>query len=254
MLQIKNLSVQLKSRKILEATSFNIEPGCLMAVIGPNGAGKTTLLRAITGVIPSLGQVLVNGKDLSKMNPTQRARLVAVVPQANQLPPAFTGWETVLLGRTPYLNWLGQTSLNDEKIVHHAMESTQTLEFADRRMGELSGGEQQRILLARAQAQSTPVLLMDEPTNHLDLQYQYTLLEQIRTLAHQNQLAVLAVLHDLNLVARYADKVLLLVDGKTRAAGKPDDVLCSDLLSQAYRIPLQVFQDRHAQRAFIAPC
>ena len=159
-LDVKKLTVKYGSRLVLDEVSFHLKKGSILGVIGPNGAGKTTLIRAISGVhSASSGNVLVDGKDLSTLSHAERAQLIAVVPQARSLPGAFTGWETVLLGRTPYLNWLGQTSQKDESIARQAMEMTGTLSLMERRIDELSGGEQQSLLLARALAQSAPTLL-----------------------------------------------------------------------------------------------
>jgi iron complex transport system ATP-binding protein len=178
---------------------------------------------------------------------------VAVVPQARNLPPAFTGWELVLLGRTPHLNWLGQVTQHDEERVRQSLERAQAIELADRRIGELSGGEQQRLLLARAMAQDAPLLLLDEPTAHLDLQHQVSLLNQVADLARMQNLGVVAALHDLNLVARYADRVALLVEGKLRALGQPADVLQTELLEQVYQLPLQVIHNPASGRPVILP-
>jgi iron complex transport system ATP-binding protein len=178
---------------------------------------------------------------------------VAVVPQARSLPPAFTGWELALLGRTPHLNWLGHVSRRDEERVRAALERAQALELAPRRVGELSGGEQQRLLLARALAQEAPLLLLDEPTTHLDLQYQVGLLDQVRELALRENLAVVVALHDLNLVSRYADRVALLVDGAMRAFGEPTEVLQPELLGQVYHLPLQVLYNTASGRPVILP-
>jgi ABC-type cobalamin/Fe3+-siderophores transport system ATPase subunit len=225
-----------------------------LALIGPNGTGKSTFIRALSGIVPlDEGQVQVNGQDLSRLDSFERARLMAFVPQALQLPPTFTAWETVMLGRTPHLNWLGRSSERDEAVARQAMERTSTLELAERRVGELSGGEQQRVLLARALAQETPLLIMDEPTAHLDLQYQISLLEQVRTLARQDGKAVLIALHDLNLVSRYADRVALLLDGRLQACGTSAEVLTSALLSRAYQVPLQVLPVDSNGLAIIAP-
>jgi iron complex transport system ATP-binding protein len=254
MLEIKNLSVAYGTRQVLHGVSFDLPAGCILAVIGPNGAGKTTLIRALSGIIrPQTGHILVDGRDLSLLSTPERARRMAVVPQARQLPPAFSAWETVLLGRTPHLNWLGQTSKQDEAIARQAMERTSTAGLAERPVGELSGGEQQRLLLARALAQAAPILLMDEPTAHLDLQFQYSLLEEVRSLAQQDNLAVLVVLHDLNLVARYADRVALLVDGQVQALGTPGEVLTSEVLSAAYHIPLEVLHAGKGGGVYIIP-
>jgi iron complex transport system ATP-binding protein len=146
----------------------------------------------------------------------------------------------VALGRTPYLNWLGQLSTRDKAAIQNAMQRTSTLELADRLVGELSGGEQQRLLIARALAQAAPILLLDEPTSHLDLQYQFGLLDLVRELAKNDGLSILLALHDLNLVARYTDEVVLLVGGQVQAAGAPHEVLTTTRLSQAYHVNLKV--------------
>ena len=241
MLTIQSLSVSYGSRPVLQGVSLSVKSGEVFALIGPNGAGKTTLLRAISGVIrPLAGRVQAFDRDLTLLSATQRARFLAVVPQARKLPPSYTVWQTVLLGRTPHLGWLGQPSQRDLQRTQWALERTQTLDLVDRRVDELSGGEQQLILLARALAQDTPILLLDEPTAHLDLHHQSNLLSLVRHLAREQGLAVLMALHDLNLVALYSDQVALLVNGHLRASGNPDQVLTRQHLMEAYRVPLQV--------------
>lgn len=262
LLQVENITIGYASprqpaKAVLRAVSFDLQEGEILAVIGPNGAGKTTLVRTLTGILPlppdgGNGRVRAGGQDLAILSPAERARLMAVVPQARQLPPAFSVWETVLIGRTAHLNWLGQTSEHDEQLARKAMERTSTLHLAQRRIDELSGGEQQRVLLARALAQNAPLLLLDEPTSHLDFKYQFSLLEQLRQLSRQDHLGILLVLHDLNLVARYADRVALLVDGQLHALGAPDEVLSAPLLSQAYGVPLQVLRPQGGGPPFIA--
>ena len=242
MLKIQNLSVSYGPRQILHDISLNVQSGEVLALIGPNGAGKSTLIRAASGVIPYTGYVRTNGDDFASLSPIQRAKYIATVPQAISLPPAFTVWETVLFGRTPYLGFLGQPSKNDEEIAHQALERINALPLVDRRVGELSGGEQQRVLLARALCQATPVLLLDEPTAHLDLQYQVSLLELVRDLAHRDNLAVLVALHDLNLAAHYADRIALMVAGNIKAIGSAKEVLQPELIQEAYCLPVQVVQ------------
>lgn len=242
MLKIESLSVSYSSRRILHDISLDVQSGEILALIGPNGAGKSTLIRAASGVIPYTGRVRTNGDDFASLNPMQRAKYIATVPQAVSLPPAFTVWETVLLGRTPFLNFLGQPSQKDEEITRQSLQRVSALQFMDRRVGELSGGEQQRVLLARALCQSTPILLLDEPTAHLDLQYQVSLLELVSELAHKDNLAVLIALHDLNLAAHYADRIALMVAGNIKAMGTPKEVLLSELIAEAYCLPVQVVQ------------
>lgn len=253
-LEVESLRIGYGDRLALKDISFQAQAGEILGVIGPNGAGKTTLIRALSGVLtPLAGSVRVAGDDLAALKPGERARRVAVVPQARNLPPAFTGWELVLLGRTPHLNWLGQVSPHDEDCVRQAMERAQATDLADRRVGELSGGEQQRLLLARAMAQGAPLMLLDEPTAHLDLQHQVSLLEQVADLARHENLAVVAALHDLNLVSRYANRVALLVAGELRAIGEPGEVLRPDLLEQVYQLPLQMLHSPASGRPLILP-
>jgi iron complex transport system ATP-binding protein len=241
MLQIDNLTVKYGQRGVLDDVSFAVNSGEVVALVGPNGAGKSTLIRAVSGVIPvESGQVRINGRLLSGLPTMERARHLAVVPQARSLPPAFTVYESVLLGRTPHLGWLGRTGPHDHERVQFALEHTQMLPLADRYVGELSGGEQQRVLLARALAQETPVLLLDEPTTHLDLQHRESLIRLIRELAQQKELAILMVLHDLNLAGLYADRVALLVAGQLQAIGSPAEVLTEEQLSRVYQIPVRV--------------
>lgn len=240
-LSIRNLSVGYGERLVLQDISLQVPRGSLLALIGPNGAGKSTLIRAASGLLPlRAGSINTNGDDFIHLPSMQRARCMAVVPQAISLPPAFTTWETVLMGRTPYLNFLGQTSPADEEIVRQALRRVDALDLAGRRVGELSGGEQQRVLLARALAQSTPILLLDEPTAHLDLQYQVALMKTVQQLAHEDNLAILVALHDLNLASRYADQVALMVNGRLEITGTPSDVLTSERISLAYHLPVQV--------------
>jgi len=243
MLKIQSLSVDYGTRRILHEVSLDVESGEVLALIGPNGAGKSTLIRAVSGVIPiASGQIRTNGDNFASLAALQRARYIATVPQAVSLPPAYTVWETVLFGRTPYLGFLGQPSQKDEEIARQSLLRVSALPLIDRRVGELSGGEQQRVLLARALCQSTPILLLDEPTAHLDLQYQVSLLEFVHELAHKDHLAVLIALHDLNLAAHYADRVALMVAGKIKTMGKPTEVLQPKVIEEAYCLPVQVIK------------
>lgn len=248
MLRIENLSVSYGPRRVLRNVSLDVTSGEVLALIGPNGAGKSTLVRAVSGVIPvEGGSIRTNGSSLLMLSPMMRARHLAVVPQAVSMPPAFTAWETVLLGRTPYLNFLGQVSAKDEQIARAALARVDALDLSERRVGELSGGEQQRVLLARALAQSTPILLMDEPTAHLDLQHQVALMEMAHSLAHTDGLSVLVALHDLNLAARYADRLALLVSGEIKALGKARQVLVPEAIAAAYGLPVEVIPHPFAE-------
>jgi iron complex transport system ATP-binding protein len=259
MLKIEGLTVSYGPRRVLHNISLEVNSGEILALIGPNGAGKSTLVRAVSGVIlVESGRIRSNhishpSIDLINLSSMQRARALAVVPQVASMPPAFTVWETVLMGRTPHLNFLGQVSAKDEAIARLALQKVDALDLSERRVGELSGGEQQRVLLARALAQSTPILLLDEPTANLDLHYQVSFMETVSSLAHQDKLAVLVALHDLNLAARYADRVALLVDGEIKAIGTPRQVLTPELISTAYHLPVQVIPHPFADVPLVLP-
>jgi iron complex transport system ATP-binding protein len=259
MLTVEKIQTGYGEKTILKDIDLTLRPGELMALIGPNGAGKSTLLRAISGVLPlHSGSIKMDGKEVIHMNEQERARKIAVVPQARNLPPAFTGKEVVSLGRTPYLNWLGQLSAQDETIIEEAMRETDTLDFANRPINELSGGEQQRLLLARALVQQAPLMLLDEPTTFLDLQFQYGLMKHIHNLAHpaNNNIvprAVLIALHDLNMAFQFADQVALLVKGQIVKIGSSQELLDDELLSQVYKVPLTLLHDPTSGRSAILP-
>jgi iron complex transport system ATP-binding protein len=259
MLKVDHIEVGYNQKTVLHDVSLELQPGEVLALIGPNGSGKSTLIRAVSGVLPlRSGSIRVDGKDIGEIHDQERARLIAVVPQARNLPSAFTAREVVSLGRTPYLNWLGQISGKEKELVNEVMRQTDTLELADRLVNELSGGEQQRLLLARALVQQTPLLLMDEPTTHLDLQFQYGLMQRIFKLAHpektsQPARAVLVALHDLNLAFEYADKVALLVKGRITHYGTPDEVLQPEILSQVYNVPLIQLRDPKNGKVALLP-
>jgi iron complex transport system ATP-binding protein len=241
MLELQSVCINYGRRRVLEDVSLSVRPGEVVVLIGPNGAGKSTLIRAASGIQPlCAGQVRIQGADLGRMSSSERARRLAVVPQARNLPPAFTVYEAVLLGRTPYIGWTGQASAQDHARARRALERAQLLPLAERRVGELSGGEQQRILLARALAQDTPILLLDEPTTHLDLHHQSALLNIVRGLATEGGKAVLMALHDLNLAGLYADRVAILVDGRMRHLGAPAEVLTERNLAAVYQVPIHV--------------
>jgi iron complex transport system ATP-binding protein len=241
MLQVRSISVNYGENEILHDVSIEVAAGEVVALIGPNGAGKTTLIRAISGVLPlKSGSVHAAGSDLSNITVSQRARLLAVVPQARKLPPAYTVNQAVLMGRTPYLGWIGNPSKIDFDKTKWALERTHITELAERRVEELSGGEQQLVMVARALAQDAQVILLDEPTAHLDLRHQATILELVRRLSRDRGLAVLMSLHDLNLVSLFSDQVALLGEGRLRAFGTPKEVFNQRYLSDVYQVPLHI--------------
>ncbi|MFP3855030.1 MAG: ABC transporter ATP-binding protein [Anaerolineales bacterium] len=240
-LEMRAAAVGYPDRLVLEDLNLALEPGEVLAVVGPNGVGKSTLIKTASGILPILqGQVWVDGQDIVSQTPDWRAQRIGVVPQATRVPPGFTARQVVLMGRTPYLGWLERESEQDIELAEQALYRTCTEHLAERPMGELSGGERQRVMVARALAQSPDVLLLDEPTAHLDLRHQDDTLSIIRTLAEEQGIAVLIALHDLNLVARFADRVALLSDGTIKKLGLPREVLTPKVLAAAYGIKIHV--------------
>jgi iron complex transport system ATP-binding protein len=242
-LEINRLTVRYGDQTALSDISLSIEPGEIVALVGPNGAGKSTLIRAISGILPIYsGGVVYRDHKITSLSHVARAKILAVVPQAQQLGGAFTVKQTVMLGRTAYMSWLGKERPEDESAVQWAMQQTAISNLAERRNAELSGGEQQRVLLARALAQQTPVLLLDEPTNHLDLQHQINFLSLVRDLTRTANLAVLMAMHDLNQVSTYADRVAFLFYGKMLALGAPQEVLTVENIVSAYGIQVEIIR------------
>ncbi|MGH2523596.1 MAG: ABC transporter ATP-binding protein, partial [Anaerolineales bacterium] len=240
-LTLSNLSAGYHRRLVLRGLSLQVRAGEVVALVGPNGAGKSTLIRAVSGVVPiSAGSIYFDDVDLAHLRPVERARLIAVVPQAVHLPEAFTAAEIVMMGRTPHLPLWGGEGKKDCAVAWEAMRRTEVETLADRRVDELSGGERQRVVIARALAQEPRALLLDEATAHLDLKHQVAALELVWALAREHGLAVLATLHDLNQAALYADRVALLADGELRALGTASEVLTPEHLSPAYGLPVSV--------------
>ena len=253
-LEIQSISAAYGKVLALNNVTLLLRRGEILGLIGPNGSGKSTLIRVLSGILkPKEGKVLINKQDITSYSPPQRARVLAVVPQARQLGGAFSVEQTVLLGRTPYLGFLGRPSKQDLEKAAWAMEHTFVDHLAERKLAEISGGEQQRVLLARALAQDTPVLLLDEPTNHLDLRYQVSLLSLIKSLVKQQNLAVLMALHDLNQVAGYADRVALLVEGRLHSVGLPEEVLIPEHIQEAYQTQVETILHPRTGVRYILP-
>ena len=234
LLDAADISVSLGGTEILDDVDLTAERGEFVGLVGPNGAGKTTVLRTLRASLdPDDGVVRVDGDRLADLSAKAVSRRVASTPQATTLSFEFTVERTVEMGRTPHLGRFDRVGTADREAVASAMERVDVARFADRPITSLSGGERQRVLLARALAQSTPVLLLDEPTASLDINHAVRTLELVRDLVSEGKTAVAAI-HDLNLAARYCDKLVLLTGGSVRAAGDPAEVLTSETLRDAF--------------------
>lgn len=234
------LHAMLGGTEILHGLDFTAGDRSLVGVIGPNGSGKSTLLKCIYRVLkPSEGAVFVDGQPLSEYRVRDSAKKIAVLAQHNFYNFEFTVQDVVLMGRAPHKRALERDSAADFKIVHEAMERVGVAPLRDRLFSTLSGGEQQRVLLARALAQQTPCLILDEPTNHLDIKYQLELLDLVRSLDR----TVIAAIHDLNIAAMYCDTIFVMQSGRIVAAGAPCDVLTRSLIRSVYEVDADVFTD-----------
>jgi iron complex transport system ATP-binding protein len=222
-------------KTVLKDIELQVSPGEIVGLIGPNGSGKSTIIKALSRVIPLYtGKILLNGEDITRIPRMELARMVGVVPQIPLLPSTFTAFEIVLMGRNPHLGLFQYEGPEEMSIAWRAMEKTGTSALAERLVGELSGGEIQCLLIARAMAQETEVILLDEPTANLDIGRQAEILDMIRNLCAENKLTVLAALHDLNLAAQYCHQLLLIKNGQIYAKGTPNEVITSRNIKDVY--------------------
>jgi iron complex transport system ATP-binding protein len=234
-LQASNVSVRLGGALIVDRASLSLRSGELAALIGPNGAGKTTLIRALAGLLPFDGGVNVDGNSLAKMLPRERARRIAYLPQGNTFHWPLSVADVVALGRTPHADPFSRVTDEDRAAVRSALAATETESFAERPVTTLSGGERARVALARALATQATVLLADEPTVSLDPRHQLVVMGLLRDAARAGG-AMLAVVHDLALAARFADRVLLMDKGRIVADAPPDEALTAARMSAVFGV------------------
>jgi len=226
---------------VLQGVSLSAAPGRFTCLLGPNGSGKTTLLRCLMGRLePASGAIRLGERALRDYRPRELARMLAYVPQLPVSSLAFSAGEIVLMGRYARTGPLGLAGPGDVAVAREAMKMTDTLDFADRTLDELSGGEAQRVMIARALAQQPSVILLDEPTSHLDIRHQLNIYQMMRRLAHDWPMAVVCVSHDVNLAARIADELVLMRRGLVVAAGIPAEVVREDLLTRTYDVPVDL--------------
>jgi iron complex transport system ATP-binding protein len=245
------VGVTLGGRRVVDAVDLAVEPGEWLGLIGPNGAGKTSLLRALAGIVPATGTIRLNGETYGPRRRRELARVVALVPQLPETPPALTVAEYVLLGRTPHIGYLGSERHADWVAAAVAIDRLGLRAFVDREVGSLSGGERQRVVLARALAQASPILLLDEPTSALDLGRQQDALELLDELRRQDGLTVVSAMHDLSLAGQYADRLVLLEAGRVAAQGRPHEVLTVETIARCYDAEVRVLHDDG--RVFVLP-
>ena len=232
-----DIKMEIGNNEILKGVSIDSKNREFIGIIGPNGSGKSTLLKCIYRILkPNNGCIMLGEEDISKMSVKESAKKLAVVAQHNYYNFDFSVGEVVLMGRSPHKKSLEPDNSEDYDIVNESLEKVGMLGFKNRSFSTLSGGEQQRVILARALAQQTPCLILDEPTNHLDIKYQLQLMRIVKSL----NIEVIAAIHDLNIAAMYCDKIYVLKDGKIVKCGKTNEVLTKKLIKDVYEVDADV--------------
>jgi len=242
MLHIHGLNFRYKNTSVLEDVGIELHKGEVLSIVGPNGAGKTTLLKCILGIIkPDNGAILIDGRDASMMKRLNLAKCIGYVPQASPSKFPISVFDAILMGRRPYMVW--RPSKKDLKAVADILKSMDLEDVALRDFDQLSGGQKQKVLLARAFAQDTDYLLLDEPTSNLDLKHQMEVMEIISRLVKKNGGAAMLAMHDLNLASRFSDTIIMLNAGKIFCTGEPQQVMTVENIRSVYEVEARISED-----------
>ena len=250
-LTVRGLQVDLASKNIVSNIDLEVSVGQWTCIIGPNGAGKSSLLKALAGIIPSTGEILIDGSNMRDLSQRDRACWIAYVAQEPVMPTGMRVFDYVLLGRTAHLKMLATESPKDLEITHYVISELDLVEFIDRDIATLSGGERQRVAIARALTQASPIILLDEPTTALDVGYQQEVLELIDKLRNEKKIAVISTMHDLTVSGQYPDRLLLLAQGRVVASGSAESVLTPENIAQHYGAKVSVIN--HASGPVVIP-
>ncbi|UAL07408.1 MAG: ABC transporter ATP-binding protein [Candidatus Methanogranum gryphiswaldense] len=243
-LKVRDLKFYYDKKIVLDGIDLDIREGELLGILGPNGCGKTTLLKNLNkNLSPHEGCVLIDDTDLEELSKKEVAKTIAVVPQTNEIRFAFTVKDIVSMGRLPFTRAFEGESHKDIDIINSAMQRTGICEFSERYINTMSGGERQRVIIARALAQTPKILLMDEPTLHLDINTQFDVLDLVYELSKKENLAVVVVSHDLAMVARYCDRIVLIKDHKIHSMGTLDEVLTPENMDLVFGVDAELSID-----------
>lgn len=240
-LEINNLDFSYNEKSVLKDISLSISKGEFLSIIGPNGSGKSTILKLITKLnTPNRGEIFLNNVNIKDINQRDLAKSISLVPQNTYIEYEFSVKELVTMGRFPYKKRFERDSKDDYAIVNKAMERTNTKYLEDRLITEISGGETQRVTIARALAQETDIILLDEPTSFLDINHQIEILNLLRDLNKEEKKTIILVIHDINLAARYSDRIMILKEGQVMDVGRPEDVINKENILKAYNLKAEI--------------
>jgi len=237
---IKGLTFSYKSSKILDELDLLVGDSEVLSLVGPNGSGKTTLIKCIDRILTPMGSILLDDREIERLSRQEIARMIGYVPQSSSTPLATTVFDTVLMGRRPHISW--RVSDYDLDQVADILELLHLDHLAMRDFSQLSGGQKQKVLIARALAQEPEVLLLDEPTSSLDMRHQLEVMETISSLVKEKRISAVMAIHDLNLASRFSDKLVMLKGGKVYAAGSPDELINEGNISRIYGIEAVVMR------------
>jgi len=251
---VEQLNYSYTETPFIHDLSFDFKAGELFNVVGPNGAGKTTLLYLLGGIIkPQSGNILLDGKPLSSFKRQALARIMTIIPAESNIAFDFTVYDIVSMGRYPYHSPLESLTGKDHEIIEHAIEQTGLTKYKDKIFNQLSSGERQRVLIARALAQRTPILLMDEPTVHLDIHYQLDIYRLAQSLAHDKNLSIFMISHNLNYTSMFSDRIMLMHKGCIVKIGTPEEIFQPVLLSDVYGTALSVYPHHKTGKPTVWP-
>ena len=239
-ISINDLTFSYKSNKILDNLNITVGDSEIMSLVGPNGSGKTTLIKCIDRILKPKGSILLEGREVQEMKQQEKDRQIGYVPQSSSTPLATTVFDTVLMGRRPHISW--RVTDQDLDKVADMLERLNLQELAMRDFGQLSGGQKQKVLIARALAQEPTILLLDEPTSNLDMKHQLDVPETISSMVKEKGISAVMAIHDLNLAARFSDKLVMLKKGVVYAAGSPNELISERNISEVYGVEALVMR------------
>jgi len=253
-IELKNITLKYGDYEVLRDISFNIKKGEFTSIIGPNGAGKSTVLKAIMKNIElASGDISIKGKSIKNITHKEKACIIGFVPQEFNISFDFTVYDIVAMGRNPYIAKFKKSKFDDKKIIEESLQKTNTYEFKDKYFNSLSGGEKQRVIIARALAQQPEILILDEATSSLDIHHQLDILELIHSLNREDGLTVLTIMHDLNLASRFSDKIVLLSKNGVIKSGTPSEVIDEQVLKNVYDMDMVVRENKLLSYTEIIP-